>query len=657
MPEKTKNRTVVKRDVNRNTSNQIISYGLPKSKEEQYGSVRLISAATFYEKESYKKVMGVVSDELINNNGELEITEQKLNYIKYKATSAEIVSELEEFVDIFSGRYAMTDNATTPSGRTTSRGFQNRHFLNVSYISAGLLARGFEFQGYDQVPFDKTLKGPALDNGRYVITKELIESGRSLKFKFTLGAQNNHTANVSLRMRFHRRRLPLNDGAGVKTSTELVKVIAPTQYPIITTEYVLKNEDMVEFDTWEPKAFCGTGYKEFDISGEKSIFEVDLLEPENADSEIQRTQPPFTIDTWDGNPIINPNTGVLTVTKGNSTTTPTVSAGIGNDSWSDIFQPTPIVDQYGFERGYRTQKPTTVTIGNITVPDGYNNKGAKININKTIDVYRTPTYFSNLEASIKRILDTANQEAGSALTKATVAQTAYDDAVRIYNGVRRIDKKKRDNKRKDRDEAFNALGKAQSDATAAAAMLNMVKTNYGNRRKSLPFKILSTTVAGTAPVASKNITKVAAPSPPLQTIGKGFTPPSITNFGGKIICNELYRQGFLTEELWNADERYGEMMFETDPKLVIGYQMWARSVVKYMRKNPNNTKMAYWLFKSWTEYMGYKMGVVEKPTLRGRFTNWIGSQFSYAVFNLYNGKRLLDKYNYKLFKLDIDGNR
>ena len=109
--------------------------------------------------------------------------------------------------------------------------------------------------------------------------------------------------------------------------------------------------------------------------------------------------------------------------------------------------------------------------------------------------------------------------------------------------------------------------------------------------------------------------------------------------------------------MWDADERYGEMMFETDPKLVIGYQMWARSVVKYMRKNPNNTKFAYWLFKSWTEYMGYKMGVVEKPTLRGKFTNWIGTQFSYMVFDLYNGKRLLDKYNYKLFKLDIDGNR
>jgi hypothetical protein len=120
--------------------------------------------------------------------------------------------------------------------------------------------------------------------------------------------------------------------------------------------------------------------------------------------------------------------------------------------------------------------------------------------------------------------------------------------------------------------------------------------------------------------------------------------------GSKIICNELYRQGYLSEEMWNADEQYGEMMFEKDPKLVIGYQMWARKVVKYMKKNPNNTKMAYWLFKPWTEYMGYKMGVVEKPTLKGRFTNWIGTQFSYMVFDLYNGKRLLDKYNYKLFK-------
>jgi len=143
---------------------------------------------------------------------------------------------------------------------------------------------------------------------------------------------------------------------------------------------------------------------------------------------------------------------------------------------------------------------------------------------------------------------------------------------------------------------------------------------------------------------------------PFETAAAGTITDGTLGGGisaNKIICNELYRQGYLEEKLWDADERYGEIMFEKNPKLVIGYQMWARRVVKYMRKHPNNTKIAYWLFKPWTKYMGYKMGVVEKPTLRGRFTNWIGSQFSYMVFNLCNGKRLLNKYNYKLFKSDI----
>ena len=119
-------------------------------------------------------------------------------------------------------------------------------------------------------------------------------------------------------------------------------------------------------------------------------------------------------------------------------------------------------------------------------------------------------------------------------------------------------------------------------------------------------------------------------------------------YGDKIICNELYRQGFLSEEMWDADERYGAMMFEKDPKLVIGYQMWARSVVKFMKKKPEYSKLSYWFFKPWTEYMAYKMGVIEKPSLLGKLTNWIGTQFSYMVFNLYDGQKLLDRYNQRL---------
>ena len=123
-----------------------------------------------------------------------------------------------------------------------------------------------------------------------------------------------------------------------------------------------------------------------------------------------------------------------------------------------------------------------------------------------------------------------------------------------------------------------------------------------------------------------------------------------SNSGGKIICNELYKQGYLPEEIWDADERWGAKRFITDPKLVVGYQMWARKVVKFMRKNPQWTPVIYFLCKPWTEWMAYDIGILPKNNLRGQFTQWVGRYFSYWVFDMYGGKRLLDKYNYKLFK-------
>jgi len=123
--------------------------------------------------------------------------------------------------------------------------------------------------------------------------------------------------------------------------------------------------------------------------------------------------------------------------------------------------------------------------------------------------------------------------------------------------------------------------------------------------------------------------------------------------GKKIICNELYRQGYLPQLLWDADERYGDMMFEKDPRLVIGYQMWARYVVNFMRKNPQYTKYTYKFFKPWTEFMGYEMGVLQSQSWRGKLTNFIGKHISYLVFDFNNGKRLLDLYNYKKFQESI----
>jgi predicted nucleic acid-binding Zn-ribbon protein len=107
----------------------------------------------------------------------------------------------------------------------------------------------------------------------------------------------------------------------------------------------------------------------------------------------------------------------------------------------------------------------------------------------------------------------------------------------------------------------------------------------------------------------------------------------------KIICNELYNQGFLPKHIWNADERYGNMMWEKDPTLVLGYMMWAKNVVKFMKEKPQHTKWIYKVVKPWTEHMAYEMGELPKDNWVGKIIHNVGKQYCYYVYNKVMGKR------------------
>jgi hypothetical protein len=107
----------------------------------------------------------------------------------------------------------------------------------------------------------------------------------------------------------------------------------------------------------------------------------------------------------------------------------------------------------------------------------------------------------------------------------------------------------------------------------------------------------------------------------------------------KIICNELYNQGFLPQHIWNADEIYGEMMYEKDPRLVLGYMMWARNVVKYMKAKPQNTKWIYIMVKPWTEHMAYVVGTLPKDNWIGKLIHSVGKQYCYYVYDKQMSKR------------------
>jgi hypothetical protein len=122
------------------------------------------------------------------------------------------------------------------------------------------------------------------------------------------------------------------------------------------------------------------------------------------------------------------------------------------------------------------------------------------------------------------------------------------------------------------------------------------------------------------------------------------TPPPKKKSNKKIICNELYHQGYLPEHIWDADERWGDKRFITDPKLVIGYQMWARKVVEYMRKKPQHTPFIYFLCKPWTEWMAYDLGVLPKNNLKGQLTQFVGRYFSYAIYDLFDGDKFYKRY-------------
>jgi chromosome segregation ATPase len=107
----------------------------------------------------------------------------------------------------------------------------------------------------------------------------------------------------------------------------------------------------------------------------------------------------------------------------------------------------------------------------------------------------------------------------------------------------------------------------------------------------------------------------------------------------KIICNELYNQGFLPQNIWDADERYGELMWNVDRRLVIGYNMWAKGVVKFMKEKPQYTKYIYFIVKPWTEHMAYEIGELKQDNWVGKMINYIGKQYSYWVYDSNTNKR------------------
>jgi hypothetical protein len=262
---------VNKRDIKRNTSNQIVSYTLEDDSNFEYGIHKVEGVAQRYDKEVYSRALDTLSDELIVDLPDVPLETIQFNYVDesnlYVNGQANEVDDV--FEDIFSGRYELTN------GARTHKGWTDTHTINPTFFNSDTQAAGFSFQGYDVIPFDKTVFGPGLEEGGYRITKELIESGKNLRFQVKIGVANESSFGESqnFHLSFNRKRKP-ND---VRTTfaEEFISVGSP-QYPFIQTTYDLMNNQMVEHDIWEVQAKV-TAYQKVFLYGNKAVFNVEVF--------------------------------------------------------------------------------------------------------------------------------------------------------------------------------------------------------------------------------------------------------------------------------------------------------------------------------------------------------------------------------------------
>lgn len=120
--------------------------------------------------------------------------------------------------------------------------------------------------------------------------------------------------------------------------------------------------------------------------------------------------------------------------------------------------------------------------------------------------------------------------------------------------------------------------------------------------------------------------------------------------GCKIICTKLHELGYLSDNIYQADEMFGQYLRENDPYAYYGYIKWASVVVDWMEnkgpsfmfwirdKNMRNEKQrnlvinwARRIATPWAEHMAHKMGVGKTDNRAGRLIMKTGLWISRTI--------------------------
>lgn len=113
----------------------------------------------------------------------------------------------------------------------------------------------------------------------------------------------------------------------------------------------------------------------------------------------------------------------------------------------------------------------------------------------------------------------------------------------------------------------------------------------------------------------------------------------------KILCDLIYRYGYLDEDIWRLDEAFGDRVALEDPELLEGYHTWAKPMVAWIEKETflSNLYLKYWCVpftRRWANHIAHVMEPENyKPDYVGKLMLAVGVPISRAIYKL-NGRKL-----------------
>ncbi len=267
-----------RRDVRRNTSNQIVSYTLPTNSVQQYGLVKLPAIKEELNKEQFERV--------INTN----VTEFQFNI---PDTNLELIS----LNDIFFPQRVITD---TPSFLEPLREKYNSRYTPDFNSNNGLyeIPPGYTRDYYPiKLPFDKVITGQSQDveSGTFLITQELKDSGYDLLLTYRVTAEYRGTgaAGSGFRTMFDFDNADGIQSPKISSNSKYVDIgYAVQNIPtpggsgnnltfnrkVNEGIYRVTNSEMRVFDRWQVKANVGSGNTQ--LIADESYFDIEIVEPD-----------------------------------------------------------------------------------------------------------------------------------------------------------------------------------------------------------------------------------------------------------------------------------------------------------------------------------------------------------------------------------------